>query len=258
MIDINAYLGHYAFRRLRHNTAAELLQLMDRASIEAALVSSAAAIAYRNAQPANEDLASGIRPHASRLLGCAVVNPAYAGWREDLAACHENLGMRALRLYPRWHGYKLTDPDCLDLVRQAATRGMIVTIPLRVEDRRQQSWLVDIPDVPADEIAALLRAVPQAKFVLLNGSGYTATILGKPANGLPANYAVDICLLRTELDDEIGTLIDTLGPHRVLFGTGMPFHFPHAALVKMEFLDRDETTKRRLRRDNAKALLGLP
>jgi predicted TIM-barrel fold metal-dependent hydrolase len=126
-----------------------------------------------------------------------------------------------------------------------------------VEDRRQQSWLVDVPDVPADEIAGLLRAVPQGRFVLLNGGGYTGTVLGKANNGLPANYSVDICLLRAELDNEIGALIDTLGAGRVVFGTGMPFHYPEATLVKMEFLAGDAGVQRRVRVDNAKALLGL-
>ncbi|MFN7934401.1 MAG: hypothetical protein U0R19_13810 [Bryobacteraceae bacterium] len=256
MIDLNAYLGPYAFRRLRDNTAATLLRRMDKAGIEQALVSSAAAITYRNAQPANEDLAAEIRPHATRLLGAAVINPAYAGWRDDLAVCREKFGMRALRLYPKWHAYKLTDPACVELVQQAAVRGMLVTIPLRVEDRRQQSWLVDVPDVPADEIAGLIRAVPKAKFALLSGTGFTGSILGKANNGLPTNYAVDICLLRAELDNEIGALLDNLGPSRVVFGTGMPFYYPEAALLKMDFLDRDEATKRRIRTENARALLN--
>ncbi len=256
MIDLNAYLGPYAFRRLRDNTAAALLRRMDKTGIEQALVSSAAAITYRNAQPANEDLAAEIRPHAARLLGAAVLNPAYAGWREDLAVCQGKFGMRAVRLYPKWHAYKLTDPACIELVQQAAARGMLITIPLRVEDRRQQSWLVDIPDVPADEIAGLIRAVPKAKFALLNGAVYTGSILGKANNGLPANYAVDICLLRAELDNEIGALLDNLGPARVVFGTGMPFHYPEAAILKMDFLDRDEATKRRIRTENARALLN--
>ena len=48
MIDVNAYLGPFAFRRLRHNTAASLLALMDCKKIDKAVVSSAAAITYRN------------------------------------------------------------------------------------------------------------------------------------------------------------------------------------------------------------------
>ena len=38
---------------------------------------------------------------------------------------------------------------------------MVVSIPIRVEDNRQRSWLVDVPDVPLAEIAALVKAVPR-------------------------------------------------------------------------------------------------
>ena len=39
IIDVNAYLGPFAFRRLRHNTAESLLKLMDARKIDRAVVS---------------------------------------------------------------------------------------------------------------------------------------------------------------------------------------------------------------------------
>jgi predicted TIM-barrel fold metal-dependent hydrolase len=257
MIDVNAYLGHFAFRQLRHNTAEGLLRLMDRKRIDRAVVSSAASITYRNAQAGNEELAREIRRHRDRLIGCAVVNPVYAGWQDDLKICLEEFGMKALRLYPRWHNYKLTDSACLDLVHRAAEGAMAVTIPIRVEDRRQQSWLVDIPDVSHEEIAALVKAAPQASFILLNGSGFTGAQLGRKNNGLPANYAIDISLLTAELTNEIGRLLANLGDERVVFGTGMPFHYVDPALTKLEILDVSEAVKEKIRRSNAMRILKL-
>jgi predicted TIM-barrel fold metal-dependent hydrolase len=257
MIDINAYLGHFAFRPLRHNTAEGLLRLMDRKGIEQAAVSSAAAITYRNAHAGNEEVAHEIRPHRDRLILFGVLNPVYAGWKEDLGRLVERHGARGLRLYPRWHNYRLTDPACVELVREATARSLVITIPIRVEDRRQQSWLVDIPDVDHTEIAALVRAVPEARFVLVNGSGYAASILGRKDNDLPANYSVDISLLTAELGNELGRLLETLGEDRLLFGTGMPFHYPDPALVKLELLEAPEAVKEKIRRGNAARLLGL-
>jgi len=257
VIDVNAYLGHFAFRQLRHNTAGGLLRFMDRKRIERALVSSAASITYRNAHAGNEEVAAEIKSHRDRLIGCAVLNPGYAGWRDDLKTCHEEFGMKALRLYPRWHNYKLTDAPCLDLVHKAAERGLAVTIPMRVEDRRQQSWLVDIPDVNHDEAAALIKAVPRASFILMNGSGFAGSILGRKNNGLPANYAIDISLLTAELNNEIGQLLSNLGEERVVFGTGMPFHYADPALTKLEILDASEAVKEKVRRGNARRILKL-
>ena len=145
-IDVNAYLGHFAFRRLRHNTAATLLALMDSKRIDKAVASSASAITYRNAQAGNEEVAEEVKGHRDRLIPFAVINPSYAGWQDDLKTCHEDFGMTGLRLYPKWHNYSLSDRCCLDLVNAATERGMIISIPLRAEDKRQRSWLVDVPD----------------------------------------------------------------------------------------------------------------
>lgn len=256
MIDINAYLGHFAFRQLRHNNAAGLLRLMDRARIEKAAVSSAAAITYRNAQSGNEEVAAETKAHRDRLIPFAVINPAYAGWRDDLAICRQEHGMRGLRLYPRWHNYKLTDPACSELIREAARLRMPVTIPIRVEDRRQQSWLVDIPDVSHDEIAAAIKATPEARFVLLNGSGYTGSVLGRANNGLPRNYSIELSLMTALIANEIGRLIETLGEDRIVFGTGAPFHYPEPAVLKLDVLDAPDAVKEKIRRGNALRLLG--
>jgi uncharacterized protein len=258
MIDVNAYLGHFAFRQLRHNTAAGLLALMDRKRIERAVVSSAASITYRNAQAGNEEVAAEIKRHRDRLIGAAVLNPAYAGWKDDLKTCHEEFGMQALRLYPRWHNYRLTDPACIELAHAAAARGMAISIPIRVEDRRQQSWLVDIPNVDYDEIAALIRAVPRAHFILMSGNGFTGSVLGRKNNGLGANYSIEICLLNALLGNELGRLLENLGEDRLVFGTGMPFHYVDPAIVKLEVLDASSAAKEKIRRGNAARIFNLP
>jgi predicted TIM-barrel fold metal-dependent hydrolase len=257
IIDVNAYLGHFAFRRLRHNTAASLLALMDRARIDRAVVSSASSITYRNPQAGNEELAADIKSHVDRLLGFAVLNPVYAGWRDDLKICHQQFGMRGIRLYPRWHNYRLTDPACRDLVQAAADLSMVISIPLRVEDRRQGSWLVDIPDVDREEIASLIQLFPNARFILVNGSGYDASSLGRKGSNLPSNYVIDIALLTAEVANETSRLIENLGEDRVVFGTGIPFHYPGPALTKMHLLDVDETIKDKIRWRTAASLLGV-
>ncbi len=257
IIDVNAYLGHFAFRRLRHNTAASLLALMDAKKIDKAVVSSAAAITYRNPQAGNEEVAEEIRSHRNRLIPFAVINPFYAGWQDDLKICHEEFGMTGLRLYPKWHNYSLSDPYCRELVNAATERGMVISIPLRVEDNRERSWLLNIPDIPLDEIVELVKAHSKSRFLLLNGQGYTGSPLGKKNNGLPANYAIELSRLSALLANEIGQLIANLGADRLMFGTGMPFNYPDPALVKLEVLDATEPDKEKIRGQNAASWLGL-
>ena len=76
IIDVNAYLGHFAFRRLRHHSASGLLARMDSKGIDKAVVSSASAITYRNPQAGNEDVGAEVAPHRDRLIPFAVINPS--------------------------------------------------------------------------------------------------------------------------------------------------------------------------------------
>jgi predicted TIM-barrel fold metal-dependent hydrolase len=255
IIDVNAYLGHFAFRRLRHNTAASLLALMDSKKIDKAVVSSAAAITYRNAQAGNEELAEETKAHRDRLIPFAVINPFYAGWQDDLKICHEEFGMKGLRLYPKWHNYTLASPSCRELITAATEMGMVISVPIRVEDNRERSWLLNIPDVPLEEIVELVKAFPKSRFLLLNGLDYVRSPLGRKDNGLPSNYAVELSRLSAVLANELGQLIANLGAERVMFGTGMPFNYPDPALLKLEVLDASEPDKEKIRSQNAASWL---
>ena len=165
--------------------------------------------------------------------------------------------MAGLRLYPKWHNYKLSDRCCLDLVNAATDRGLVISVPIRVEDKRERSWLVDVPDVSLDEVVALVKACPKARFILLNGQGYVNTPLGRKDSGLPSNYAIELSRLSAVLDNELGQLITKLGVDRVMFGSGMPFSYPDPALLKMEVLKAGSVDKERIQWQNAAKWLGL-
>jgi hypothetical protein len=129
---------------------------------------------------------------------------------------------------------------------------------LRLMDRRQRSWLVDVPDVPLAEIAQLVKACPAARFILVNGAGFSASLLGRKNSGLPANYFIETSRLSAVMANELGQLIATLGEDRVLFGTGMPFHYPDPALLNLEVLAASEEVKEKIRWRNAAKLLENP
>ena len=255
-IDMNAYLGHWPFRRLRHNDAEGLLALMDRAGIGKACVSSASAIFYKNAHAGNEELAEEIAGHEHRLIPFAVLNPAYVDWEHDLHVCAAQFGAKGLRLYPNYHEYALSDPCCGELIEAATKLGLIVTIPVRQIDQRQRHWLLEIPDVALSDLEALVARHPDAQFVFVNGLGFTGSRLGQVDNDLPDNYALGISRMRATMGDEVGALVRNLGADRVLLGTGMPFKYPEAALLKVEVLDASEDTKRAILGANAQRMLG--
>ena len=109
----------------------------------------------------------------------------------------------------------------------------------------------------AAEIVPLVKARPKAKFLLLNGVGFSGSPLGKPGGGLPANYWIEISRLSAVMANEIAKLVQSLGADRLVFGTGMPFNAPDPSLVKMEVAGLGETEKEKISAKNMAGLLGL-
>ena len=116
IIDVNAWVGHWPFRRLRHNTVQGLLRLMDRNGIDRAVVASIHGVFYRDAHSANEELAGQVLRRRDRLIPFATLNPTCAGWKEDLRRCVEDLELCGIRLVPQYHGYDPESDAALELL----------------------------------------------------------------------------------------------------------------------------------------------
>ena len=170
IIDYVASLGCFAFRNVPDSGASELLALMDREGIDTALVSALEGVMYRNVQAANELLVERLKGHEERLIGAAVVNPAYPRAAEDARECLTTMGMRAIRLYPGYHGYALGDligSRSLCAVMSVAEELRVpVSIAFIVEDPRQRHVLVNPPPVKPEDAARMIRMFPNVNFVL--------------------------------------------------------------------------------------------
>ena len=252
LIDINTYIGHWPFRQLRHNTPSALVRRMDQRRIDRAVVASIHGIFYKNAHPANEELAKETRRYRDRLLPFATLNPTYPGWEEDLRRCAEDLDLRGIRLYPQYHGYRLTDPAALDLIDAATALGWAVQVPMRVVDRRQRHRWDLAEDLSPAAFAAAIALRPQTRWMILNSLGIDGTKL--PAD---APFLVEISRMTAVLQQNIQTLLQTAGPDHLAFGTGMPFKVPEPALLKLEILDAPKRIKERIAWRNAAKMLKL-
>ena len=252
LIDVNAYIGHWPFRRLPHNTAEALVRQMDRHGIDLAVVASLHGAFYKNAHAANEGLAEEIRPFGDRLAPVATLNPTYPGWREDLRRCAEELGLRGIRLYPQYHGYALTDPEALELIDAATELGWTVGVPMRLVDRRQRHLWDLAADLRPRDLAAALEARPEARWMILSALGLDGKEL--PRN---ARFLIEISRMDAVLRRNIQGLLDDLGPGRLAFGTGMAFKTPEPALLKLRLLDVSEDVRDRIAWRNAAEMMGL-
>ena len=260
LIDINAYIGHWPFKQVKYNTCKSLLERMDSFGVEISIISNLNGIFYKNTQSANEELFEEINSDSHyhrRLVPFAVINPIYAGWKRDLEICCDKMDMKGIRLYPLYHDYELTDPSCIELVKNARDRGLPVALTLRMVDSRQRSWMDISKEWSLKDIMPIIKKVPDAKYVILN-----------VANSMKITQEESELIKKAEVVfdtsgrsiSNLGQLLSTFGNEKFAFGTHSPILDYLTSNLRIESLresEADNQTKTMLRSRNANRILEI-
>lgn len=265
VIDINAYVGHWPFLQLKYNTCETLLERMNKFGVDISVISNLNGIFYKNTQSANEELYDSIKfskRFKDRFIPFGVINPIYANWRDDLEICVNKMGMKGIRLYPQYHDYEITDPRCIELVKQVRDYGLPVAFNQRMVDSRQRSWM-DIDSVAGTvkkdwnlkDIIPIIKKVPDAKYMILNFAN-NAT-LNKEEISVIKNADILIDTSGRALTN-MSEFIGKYGKDKFAFGTHSPILDYLTGQLRIESLaaaEADESTKELLRSGNAAKML---
>jgi predicted TIM-barrel fold metal-dependent hydrolase len=260
LVDINANVGHWPFRQTNCNTCEALLERMNDFGVDVSVVSNMNGIFYKDTQAANEELHEEIlsdNRFRDRFIPFGIINPTYAGWENDLDIISTKMGMKGIRLYPLYHDYELTDPSCIELVKRARDRGLIVALTLRMVDSRPRSWMDINKEWKLKDIIPIIKEVPDAKYMILNVANKIA--LDDDEAALLKN--VDIVLDTSGRSIfKLEELLVKFGADKFAFGTHSPILDYVTGLLRIESLlpsEADEETKENLRSGNAKRILGI-
>ncbi|MFC2124870.1 amidohydrolase family protein [Bacteroidota bacterium] len=260
LLDINAYIGHWPFKKVHYNTCETLLKRMDQFGVEISVISNLNGIFYKNTQPANEELFEELKSNklfGDRFIPFAVINPIYAGWKDDFEICFDKLNMKGLRLYPKYHDYELSDPACIEIVKMARDRGLPVAFSFRVVDARQRSWMDIENEWDLKDIIPILKEVPDAKYLLLNLCNSTRLREEEEAILKKANVLIDT---GGRSVNAIVDLLEKYGPEKFAFGSHTPILDHLTGLLRIESLreeEANEEAKELMRSGNAKKILGI-
>ena len=255
--DVAAFVGPYPFRHLAHADSPEwLLRQMDRLRIERAWVGHLASFLYTDPAPGNDALFGIVDPHLDRLVAIPAVSPAQAGWERDLAEAVRR-GAPAVRVYPQYAGVSTGGAEMHAVVAAAARAGVAVVLTVRFEDLRQRHPLDAAPDLDAAAIRSLARSERGGRLVVTHAS---RNLIEEVHFGLTPDEARrivwDISWIWGPPEDDLGILLDTIGPDRFVLGTGMPLRIPDTAFTKLALLEGiDEAAKNRILSENLEAWL---
>jgi len=237
VIDVNAYIGHYPFRKIKYKTAADLVGQMDKYGIDKCCVASLHAIYYKDCMEGNYELLDEIKPYKDRLIPFCVLNPEYNKAQEDFELCFNGLGFKGLRLFPRQQDYKLDGELSVTMLNMAAEKNIPVHIPLMLEDLRGHHPLDIETPLEAEEIKRAALSAPGANIILSNDYvQYYAQTIEPACKGRKGKFYYDICRIDCVFLTWIEDLLKEAKYEQLVFGTGAMLQLIPVQFVKLHYM----------------------
>jgi len=245
--DINAFFGPWQFWPLRHPGIEDVLRLMDRHGIDHAAITSLRGL-YGERREANAETLAAARAHGDRLTPLAVLSPMNGGGAAELRAL-AGQGFRGVRLYPLLHAYRLYDPFADEVCEAAAE----LHIPAIVCTRPMMNFR--FATYPIEEVGALAERHPAAQFILSGPNYLTEFRAAVIVMQRCPNVAIELTCMQAL--EALRRTAEAVGAHRVLFGTGMPLHYPACNVAKLTSAKVSDTVREAVSAGNARRMLGL-
>jgi len=233
IVDHNALVGPYPFRRLPEPTPERLASDMSRLGIAIAWVGHVPSIFYRDVAAGNDELLQALERHRARLTPVLAVNPGYPGWERELERARRE-GCPAVRTYPAHYGVATAGPEMRALSSACADAGLVLVLTVRLEDGRQRHRLDVSADLLGADVRATVRGEPRIQLVITNADrGLIEEVHFGSTPDEAGRMRWDIAWLWGPPDDQLGALYRTVGRDRFVFGTHFPFRLPEAALTRL-------------------------
>lgn len=245
--DTNVYIDRWPIRRLPLAEPAALAAKLKSQNVTEAWAGSLDALLHKDLAGVNARTAEACAGHPV-FKPVGAVNPSLPRWQDDVERCANKHRMRAVRLHPNYHGYRLDDPRFLELLKLATSHKLFVQIACVMEDERTQHPLLRVPAVDLSPLPKALESAPGARVMLLNwqrNSGGKPTLLTLKN----ANVLFDIAMV--ELIMGIESLLEELPAGRIVFGSYAPVFYFEAAKLKLQESALDERQLNAIAHENA-------
>jgi predicted TIM-barrel fold metal-dependent hydrolase len=238
LTDVATFVGQYPYRHLEQAVSTDwLLMQMDRLEIARAWVGYLPSMLHKDPAPANAALADLTAPHHDRLLPAPTLHPGQPRFEDDLNAAIA-MGAPAVHLYPQYQGMDPAGGEMRVAAAALAVADMPAVLTVRLEDTRQRHPADLSPELPAAAVRALIRSDAELHLLVLHAD---RAFVEEVHFGLTPDEARrvlwDISWLWGPPEDHLGILLETVGPERFIFGTGMPLRVPDATVAKLDLLD---------------------
>lgn len=256
-IDVNVFLGRYAFRQTPGGSPQALIQAMDRTGTEQAWISNLSAILWRDPTEGNGVLYQ-TAAREPRFRPVPAVHPGLPNWQ---AALDEAAEQRApcVRSDPMFYGVDPAGKDMRGLAARCGEIGMPLLLTVRLEDIRQRHPGDRAEDLMPWAVRALVRSDPRVRLLVTHADREfveQAHFGSTPAEATRILW--DICWIWGPPEDHLALLLRTIGTERFTFGTGMPLRLPESSVAKLDLLDLSAEERGAIESGNLGTFLAQP
>ena len=235
-IDVNAFLGAYPWRKVPGTSPEALLRAMDRVGVDQAWISHLPGLFWRAPAEGNAWLYETAARHP-RMRPVPAVHPGIPNWEAHLAEAARR-GAPAVRADPTWFGLDPAGAEMRTLIAACGAAGVPLLFAVRLEDARQRHPRDVTPELPAAAVRALVRSDARVRLIVTHADRLFVEEVHFGSTPEEARRIWwDICWLWGPPEDDLATLLGTVGSARFVFGTGQPLRLPEGAVAKLDVLD---------------------
>ncbi len=206
--------GHYGIHPVGTGKADDLIEQMDKAGLDRAVVLQAAT-SPKQVVPAN-DWAINLQKNNPRFIPFGTLHPDFDRNAEELDRLEEN-GIQGLKFHPDFQGFRMDDPKFYSLMEQVGDRFICL---YHVGDSLPPAENPSCPKKMAD----LYRAFPETTMIAAHMGGYRQWEYALEHIADTGIY-VDCSSVLEFVDDDLLTKLYSVYPEdKVLFGSDYPLY----------------------------------
>jgi predicted TIM-barrel fold metal-dependent hydrolase len=232
---------------------------MDRVGIGRAAVALLEGVLLKDANVANAELHALVGGRSDRFFPVYTLNPTFPDGEGQLERCRGDYGLApgtgAVRLHPSFQRYALDDPRLDAALRHLQRLDLPVVLTLQLEDSRLHHPAMRVPDPDPAAIAGLVNRWPEVRWILAGGRYREVQAIGAQL-WREARVWLDIARVQGPVDC-IRALRDSIGAHRLVFGTNLPFLLAESPIMELADARLEENEDAGIRYRNAAAALGI-
>lgn len=248
--DANTWIGRWPFAFLEVHTARSLAAELRKHGINRALVSPIDAVFAPEPAPANRELLRATRG-VEALHPVPVINPALVNWREELEVVTLDPRVRAVRLLPAYHDYRLKHRAIDQFAGELVRRQLRLIVQVRLIDERHEYHALTIKPVPIADLSVLIARHPKLR-VLASG-----LLRSEMLSLLPKHVELLADLSLAEWHDTVRHLLGKVSVRQLAFASHTPFLITAAARAKLDTAGIAESKRAAIGFGNLERFMGL-